>query len=116
MKSNLYKFRRYKKTEGGKNKKAKHPKLIVDENSTDYGFMGLTEAKKRGHHKNIELSKNPQKGKKNKSFIRRELRYDKKEQFGKILTDYELAKEDIPKIRKEVEKHKKKKQPIGGSH
>ena len=59
-KTSLFKFRRYKKEEGGKVKRAKHPKLIVDEKKDNYGFMGLTESQKRGHHRNLELKKNPQ--------------------------------------------------------
>ena len=57
-KSGLFKFRRYKKVEGGKSKKARHPKLIVEQEENTVGFMGLTESEKRGHHKNIELDKN----------------------------------------------------------
>ena len=49
--SSLFKFRRYKKVEGGKKKKAKHPKLIGDETNDEFGFMGLTESSKRWRHK-----------------------------------------------------------------
>ena len=106
---NLFTFRRYKKIEGGKIKKAKHPKLIVDETSADYGFMGLTESPKRGHHKNIELSKNPQKGNTSKSYIRTELRYDNKNNFSEILKNYNLSKQDKEAILKFIERRKKKK-------
>lgn len=51
----MFSFRRYNKIEGGKKKRAKHPKLIVDKKGDEYGFMGLTESPKRGHHKNIEI-------------------------------------------------------------
>lgn len=103
----IYNFRRYKKVEGGKKKKAKHPKLIVDENQREYGFMGLTESKKRGHHNNIPLHKNPQKGNKNKSYLRTELRYDDKGNFGKVLSDYKLSNIDKIKVKEFVEKKKK---------
>lgn len=106
---NLFTFRRYKKTEGGKIKKGKHPKLIVDETSADYGFMGLTESPKRGHHKNIELSKNPQKGNTRKSYIRTELRYDNKNNFSEILKSYNLSMQDKEAILKFIERRKKKK-------
>ena len=43
--NNLFSFRKYKKVEGGKIKKGKHPKLIVDESKTQFGFMGLTESR-----------------------------------------------------------------------
>lgn len=107
--SSVFSFKRYKKTEGGQIKKGKHPKLIVDEVLDEYGFMGLTESPKRGNHKNIELSKNPQKGKISKSYIRDELRYDNKKNFGEILSDYNLTDEDKIKILKYLERHKKKK-------
>lgn len=100
-KNSLFKFRRYKKIEGGK-------KLIVEETKQEYGFMGLTESPKRGHHKNIELTKNPQKGNTAKSYIRDELRYDDKSNFGDILSDYNLDKKDMAKILKYLEKRKKK--------
>lgn len=107
--NDLFKFRRYKKEEGGKVKKAKHPKLIVESNSDEFGFMGLTESSKRGHHKNIELTKNPQKGKKGKSYLRDEIRYDKKRNFGDVLKDYNLTEEDKQNILKYLERRKKKK-------
>ena len=106
--SSLFKFRKYKKVEGGKKKKGKHPKLIVDETNEEFGFMGLTESPKRGNHKNIPLSKNPKKGDKRPAYIRNELRYDKKSAFQEILKDYELSNKDIDKIIKYIEKHKKK--------
>lgn len=107
--SNLYKFRRYKKEEGGKIIKSKHPKLIVDENKVEYGFMGLTKSPKRGNHKNIELDNNPQKSKTEKSYIRNELRYDNKINFSEILKDYNLSDIDKFKIIKYLEKRKKNK-------
>ena len=108
-KTGLFKFRRYKKEEGGKQKKAKHPKLIVDEEQDNYGFMGLTEAPKRGHHKNIELNKNPQKGKSNKAYLRDELRYDSKRNFSKVLEEYNLSEEDKLAVIEYIKKKKKKK-------
>lgn len=109
----LFVFRRYKKEEGGESTKAKHPKLIVDEQNQDYGFMGLTKSPKRGNHNNIKID-NPQKNNTEDSYIRKELRYDNKKYFGEILTDYVLSEKDIEKILEFLE-DKKKKQPIGGS-
>ena len=80
-------FRRYKFEEGGKKKKAKHPKLIVEKAKDQYGFMGLTKSPKRGNHKNLLLSQNPQKGKTHDAYIRGELRYDSAKHFGDLLTD-----------------------------
>ena len=103
----MFTFRRYNKIEGGKRKRAKHPKLIVDIQGDKYGFIGLTESAKRGHHKNIEI-KNPQKNKNAKSYIRKELRYDDKNNSSKLLQDYKLHDEDYIKIINIVNKHKRK--------
>lgn len=98
------------KNEGGKKKKAKHPKLIVERSGNQYGFMGLTESSKRGHHSNIPLSKNPQKGKSKKmAYIRKELRYDKTDNFSEILSDYKLTSKDQKTILDFVKKLKQKK-------
>ena len=109
QKKNIFNFRRYKKVEGGEKKKAKHPKLIVDETKSEFGFMGLTESPKRGHHKNIPLSKNPKQGDSRKAFVRDELRYDDKKSFSEVLPDYKLSKIDIKIVREHVKKRKKKK-------
>ncbi|MBO5328602.1 MAG: hypothetical protein J6B04_05475 [Clostridia bacterium] len=71
--------------------------------------MGLTESAKRGHHKNIELSKNPEKGKTDLAYIRDELRYDNKKNFSSPLPNYKLSDKDTAKIQAAVEKHKQKK-------
>lgn len=102
-------FRRYNFEEGGQKKKAKHPKLIVEKENDQYGFMGLTKSPKRGNHKNLSLSKNPQRGKSHPSYIRGELRYDSVRHFGDIMKDYRLSKEDQQRVLDYVEKLKQKK-------
>ena len=108
-KGGLFKFRRYKKVEGGKSKKARHPKLIVEQEENTVGFMGLTESEKRGHHKNIELDKNPEQGNTNKAYIRKEVRYADLGEFGEILQNYNLSESDKAKVIKYLEKLKNKK-------
>lgn len=104
----LFIFRRYKKYEGPPDNKQQHPKLIVDDTGKEYGFMGLTESAKHGKATNIPI-KNPQKGNKRKSYIRKEVRYAEKENFfdGK-LKNYKLARKDKKKIKKYLENKKKK--------
>ncbi len=106
--SELFKFRRYKKLEGGKKKKAKHPKLIVEQDKSTVGFMGLTESEKRGHHKNIELEDNPKTGETGKAYIRKEVRYADLGEFGEILKNYNLSERDKKKIIEYLKKLKKK--------
>ena len=104
----LFKFRRYKKAEGSKAKKLKHPKLIVDKQKETVTYMGLTESPKRGHHKNIELEKNPQKGNSKKAYLRGELRQDSIDNFGEVLKDYNLSNKDKKKVIEYIKKLKKK--------
>lgn len=108
QKSGLFKFRRYKKLEGG-SKKARHPKLIVEQEQDTLGFMGLTEDPKSGHHKNITLTVNPKKKDKRKAYLRKELRHDKLDNFGEILNDYNLSDEDKKAVIEFLENRKKKK-------
>lgn len=96
----LFKFRRYKKFEGPPGNKQQHPKLIVEDLETEYGFMGLTESERHGGSKNIPI-KNPQKGDSRPSHIRKEVRHDIKENFfEEILDEYELSKADIKAVKK----------------
>ena len=116
-KNRLYCFRRYKKYEG--NKTVRHPKLIVDEKSDEYGYMGLTHQPKRGHHSNIPLYDNPEifylSGKiirkKEKSYLRDNIEYDKKNNFDDPLDNFVLSDRDRISVVNYVEylMHKKKK-------
>ena len=106
-KSKLFTFQRYKKIEGSDTKRAKHPKLIVDEEAEKYGYMGLTESEKQGNHKNIPLTKNPKKGDKRPAYLRQELRYDTKDSFVE-LENYHLAQEDKQTVLQWLAEKKKK--------
>lgn len=108
----LYVFRRYKKPEG--KAQVKHPKLIVDADQKDFGFMGLTKSSKKGkHHRNIPLKKNPEKGNPNKAFLRRKIVYDNKDNFEAVLSNYNLSKEDREFVVDYVNKHKKRRSMHG---
>ncbi len=105
----LFNFRRYKKVEGGKKKKARHVKLIVDKTENEFGFMGLTESSKTGHHNNLPLTKNPKRNDNRKAYLRKEVRYDVTENFEEVLKDYHLTKKDKQAIIDFIKKRKKKK-------
>ena len=107
--SNLFTFQKYRKVEGGKKKRAKHPKLIVEENGNIFGYMGLTESAKRGRHNNIPLTKNPKHGDTRPAYIREELRYDTSDNFYGILEDYNLSAKDKHAILAWLQKKKGKK-------
>lgn len=105
--SNLFRFRKYKKTQG--KKKLKHPKLIVDDYDSEFGFMGLTSSKSKGKkHKNIPLHHNPQEGNSKQAYLRRKIEYDNKKMFGEILSNYKLSDDDMDNIVSYVAKRKKK--------
>jgi len=87
----------------------RHPKLIVDEDSIDFGFMGLTESEKKGkHHSNFPLKQNPKKGYGSKAYLRKKIKYDSKNNFGPRLTDYKLSSEDRKNVEEYVKRHKKR--------
>lgn len=107
----MYEFRKYKIKQG--NKQVSHPKLIVDVTDDEYGFMGLTSSKFKGRgHKNLPLLENPRfsKGKRltYKSYLRRKIEYDKKENFEEPLQNYSLSNIDKALIEDYVSKKLKK--------
>lgn len=103
----MFEFRRYKKKQG-KSKK-KHPKLIVDDNKDEYGFMSLTSRKQKGKgHNNIKLVKNPQRNNSRNSYLRKKIEYDKKKKFTKVLNEFELSKEDKQFVIDFINKHKRR--------
>ena len=106
--SNLFTFRRYKKDEGNSTKKSKHPKLIVDEENNEFGFMGITHKRKRGNHNNIPLNHNPNSTDPEDSYVRLELRYDKKKNFSEPINEYVLHESDLLKLIPYIEKLKRK--------
>ena len=103
----LYVFRKYKIKQG--RKRTRHPKLIVDETSNDYGYMGLTSSKTKGRgHNNLPLKHNPQKGNNKQAYLRRKIEYDLKNNFEQILDDYQLSEEDKQFVIDYVNRHKKR--------
>lgn len=103
-KNKLFTFRRYKKKESGK----RHPKLIVSDTGSNFGFMGLTESERKGHHRNIPLSRNPKKNDKRPAYLRKEIRFDNKDNFSEILDNYNLSVKDKKYIIEFVKTHKKR--------
>ena len=99
----MFEFRRYKIKQG--NKQVRHPKLIVDETDTEYGFLGLTSRKQKGkRHNNFPLFVNPKLSRKGshfteESYLRKKVEYDKKTKFGSPLPGYALSEIDEMRIR-----------------
>jgi len=95
------------------NKKRKnHPAIVVGEEDNSYLNLGLTHSKKRGHHNNIPLSKNPNSNDNSVAYVRNTLQIDDKKYLKKVLSHYQLSEDDFEKIYKII----KKRYPLGGSH
>ena len=104
----IFTFHRYKKKQGGKNKR--HPKLIVDYYNGEYGHMGLTEEKFKGkHHRNIPLIKNPKIGDARPAYLRKKIEYDTEDMFvEQVLDKYKLSEEDKKYLISYINQHKKR--------
>lgn len=91
-------FRNNQKRRNKNQKNGKHPSLVVGENATQFANFGLTHSSKRGHHKNIKLSENPNKKDNKPSYVRDDLQLDDKKYLKEILNYKKLSKQDIDKI------------------
>ena len=106
LKPKQWHFRNNRKRKTKRN--GAHPSLVVGESKGMFANLGLTHSSKRGHHKNIELSKNPKKGSLEKSFLRTDLQLHSKEQMKEKLPDFKLSSKDVPKVQAVINKHKKR--------
>ena len=97
---NIYKSKNwtFRKNDRRKSKfGSSHPALVV-EDKNKFANIGLTHSAKRGHHKNIELSKNPNVKDSKKAYLRDDLQFDDKQKLNEILSNYKLSKKDIKKV------------------
>ncbi len=95
----------FRKNTARKEKNKSHPSLVVGENKNTFANLGLTHAKMRGHHKNIQLSSNPNPNDKKISYIRDDMQYDDKQNLKEVLKDYKsLSKTDVNKVQKLIKK------------
>ena len=62
--------------------KSNHPALILDEEGDDYRFRRVTSSEFSGHHKNEEISPNPDKTRKTPMYIVKNQQKDKKKRFS----------------------------------
>ena len=99
-------FRKNKKRKAAKG--SSHPALIVGKKGNQIANVGMTHSPTRGHHKNIELSKNPNPHDKNKSYLRDDLQMDSEKYLKEILHNLQLSPRDYEKVYHIIEKYKKK--------
>lgn len=103
---NKWQYRKNKKRKSSNNEG--HPSLVVGKEGTKFANVGITHSPKRGHHSNIELSRNPNPRDKKKAYLRDDVGLDDERFLKEILKGYQLADEDIPKVLKVIEKYKKR--------
>lgn len=84
-----------------------HPAIAVGKNGRKIANIGITHDKKRGHHNNVELSRNLDPKDKRKSYIRTDLQYHDDKFLKELIKGYRnLTKSDIEKIQKIINKKK----------
>ena len=69
----------------------------------------INKSKKRGHHKNIKLSENPDPENTENSYLRTDLQVHNKRHLVKILKNYKLSNDDIEKVLSIINKYINKK-------
>ena len=97
-------FRNNLKRKNASNKGGKHPSIVVGEENNKFANLGLTHAEKRGHHKNIMLSRNPNPQDKKPSYVRDDLKLDDMKYLKEVLNYKKLPQKDIDKIMKIINK------------
>ena len=104
MKNLKWHFRKNTKRKISHKKGGSHPSLVIgeSEDGTSYYNIGLTHAKRRGHHNNIEIH-DPKDWSKT-SFVRDDIQVDSKEYLKVVLNSYKLNPKDIDKIWKIIKK------------
>ena len=81
-------FRENARRKKANEKSGSHPALAVGRQGRKIANLGLTTERKRGHHTNIELSRNPNPKDNRKSYIRDDLQFDDKKYLTIILTNF----------------------------
>lgn len=93
------------------NHKTKHMNYVFEEDGTDYHSLGLTHEKttrdkKKKKRQNMPLDKNPQKNRKEKSYIRYGVITQDKKTYGKKDKRFEFSEEDKPKVKSKIRNYK----------
>ena len=99
---NNWSFRNNTRRKGSKS--GMHPSIVVGEKGNKFANFGMTHSSKRGHHKNLLLSRNPNRYDKKPSYVRDDLRYDDMDYLKEILNYRKLPKKDINAIMKIINK------------
>ena len=102
-------FRNNKVRKKRDEEKGEHHSLVVGKNGKKLANIGTAHQEKRGHHKNIPLSRNPNPKDKQKAFLRDDLQYHDEKQLKEVLKGFrKLTKKDQEAVMKIINK---KRQP-----
>lgn len=103
-------IRENKARKKGKEDKGSHPALAVGKNGKAIANIGITHKDKRGHHKNIPLSQNPNPKDKKQAYLRNDLQYDDEKHLRQLLTGYrKLTPKDQQKVLEIINKKRQSK-------
>ena len=105
LKPDDWSIRENKARKKGKQDKGKHPAVAVGKNGKMVANVGITHDKKRGHHANIQLSRNPNPKDKRPAYLRDDLQYDHEKNLKHVLAGYRnLPPKDQEKVLKIINK------------
>ena len=88
------------------NYNTRHTQYVFEEDDKRYRSLGLTHHKRTKGIKNMPLSKNPQKGKTEKAYIRYGIINDTKNNYSGIDKRFKFSKEDFVRAKSKIRKYK----------
>lgn len=99
--------KRIVKNEFRYNYNEKHTNYIFEEENNVYHAIGLTHHAKTFHKKNMPLSQNPKKGKKEEAYVRNGIITDKKANYSNIDKRFTFSKSDFKNVKAKIRKYKR---------
>lgn len=103
-------IRENKARKRGNQDKGSHPALAVGKNGKRIANLGISHNAKRGHHKNVPLSRNPNPKDKKKAYIRDDLQFDDEKHLKQLLAGYrKLTPKDQQKVLEIINKKRQSK-------
>lgn len=85
-----------------------HKNYVFGEVGNKYKSLGITHEKSTFNKKNMPLKTNPQKGKSEQSYIRNGIVSDKKQNYGRPLTNYAFDYNDYKNVKSKIRNYKKR--------
>lgn len=86
---------------------AKHNTYVFADDGKKYKAVGITHNDHTFGKKNMPLSKNPQKGKTDASYIRNGIISDKHKNFDKPKKNFSFSKSDFANVKSKIRNYKK---------